>query len=134
MTAMANRTAVAGAEPLPARLAANPSLTVQIFDDLAEVEPLWRALEAEGAGSPYQRFDWVRAYVEAFTAHEPFEPRVAVLRDVADRAVMLRPLAVRQRYGCRIASMVGGKHANYHVPILGLILPPLKWSALRYGS
>ena len=130
MTAMANLTAVAGAEPLPARLAANSSLTAQIFDDLAEVEPLWRALEAEGAGSPYQRFDWVRAYVEAFAAHEPFEPRVALLRDVADRAVMLLPLAVRQRYGCRIASMVGGKHANYHVPILGPHAPALSADAV----
>ena len=120
MTAMANLTAVAGAGFLLARLAANPSLTVQIFDDLAEVEPLWRALEAEGAGSPYQRFDWVRAYVEAFAAHELFElfePRVAALRDAADRLVMLLPLAVRRRYGLRIASIVGGKHANYHMPI-----------------
>ena len=47
-----------------AALAANSSLTAQIFNDLAEVEPLWRALEAEGAGSPYQRFDWVQAYVK----------------------------------------------------------------------
>ena len=90
----------------------------RIFDDLAGVEPLWRTLEAEGVGSPYQRFDWVRAYVESLAAHERFEPRIIVIRDAADRPILLLPFAVRQRRGLRTASIIGGKQANHHLPIL----------------
>ncbi len=125
MTAVADLTTVAGAEALSAPPITSPSITAQIFDDLAAVEPLWRAIEAEGVGSPYQRFDWVRAYVEALAAHERFGPRIVVLKDVADRPVMLLPLAVHQRCGFQIASVIGGKHANYHAPILGPHAPAL---------
>ena len=80
-------------------------------------------MEAEGAGSPYQRFDWVRAYIEALAAHETFEPRIVLLRDAADRPLLLLPRAVRRRYGFRIASLIGGKQANYHLPLMASHTP-----------
>ena len=98
MTALADLTAAAGATPLPTPAAASSFATPHIiFDDLAGVEPLWRTLEAEGVGSPYQRFDWVQAYVESLAAHERFEPRIIVIRDAADLPILLLPFAVRQR-------------------------------------
>lgn len=118
MTALADLTAAAGATPLPTPAAASSFATPHVFDDLAGVEPLWRTLEAEGVGSPYQRFDWVRAYVESLAAHERFEPRIIVIRDAADRPILLLPFAVRQRRGLRTASIIGGKQANHHLPIL----------------
>lgn len=130
MTGTANLT-FAGAEPTPASPAASPPMAFQVYDDLAVVEPLWRALEAEGVGSPYQRFDWVRSYAESLAAHERFEPRVVLVRGPADRPMMLLPLAIRRRRGIRVAAIVGGKHANYHLPVLAPDAPPLPPEAVR---
>lgn len=125
MRVMTDLAAVAGTERLSAPLTSSLPATFRIFDDLAAVELLWRALEAEGVSSPYQRFDWVRAYVDALAAHERFEPRIAVLRDSAERPIMLLPLAIQRWRGFRIASMIGGKQANFHVPILAPHAPAL---------
>jgi CelD/BcsL family acetyltransferase involved in cellulose biosynthesis len=120
MTVIADLTTATSAPFRPTALPAASGVSFEAFHDLAAVEPLWRTMEAEGVGSPYQRFDWVRAYIEALAAHETFEPRIVLLRDAADRPLLLLPLAVRRRYGFLIASLIGGKQANYHLPLMGL--------------
>ena len=102
-----------------ARAAGASALGFEIFSDLAGAEALWRRLETEPAicGTPYQRFDWVRSYVAGLGRAEGFDARVVVLRDGAGRPRMLLPLAVRREAGCRVARFVGGRHANFHLPL-----------------
>jgi CelD/BcsL family acetyltransferase involved in cellulose biosynthesis len=88
----------------------------EIFSDLASVEALWRAMEADPAvlATPYQRFDWVAAYARV----EPQAAlRIAVLRDSAGRPRVLIPLAVAREGGMQVARVIGAKHANYHMPL-----------------
>ena len=87
--------------------------TVEIAASLAEAEPTWRQLESDAVMSPYGRFDWV----SAFAAEEP-AVRVAILRDAAGCPILLLPIAIHRRYGLRIGSGIGGKHANYNLPVL----------------
>ncbi|HEX8417730.1 MAG TPA: GNAT family N-acetyltransferase, partial [Methylobacterium sp.] len=91
-------------------------LTPEIFRDLASVEALWRGFECDPAvlATPYQRFDWVSAYV---TAETPASLRILVLRDGAGRPRMIMPLAISCEHGVSVARVVGGKHANYHMPV-----------------
>ena len=100
-----------------ARVHARSGLTAEVFTDLAAVEALWRGLEADPAclATPYQRFDWVRAYAEATVA--PGALRVVVLRDAAGRPRILLPLVVERRRGVAIARTLGDDHANYHLPL-----------------
>ena len=95
------------------------ALTFEVFSDLAAAEALWRRLEAEPAicGTPYQRFDWVRARVAGLAGAERTTPRGGVLRDGAGRPRMLLPLAASREAGCRVARFVGGRHANFHLPL-----------------
>ena len=99
------------------RAHAQPGLTAEMFYDLDAVEALWRGLEADPAclATPYQRFDWVRAYAGAAVA--PGALRIVVLRDAAGRPRILLPLAVERRRGIAIARTLGGDHANYHLPL-----------------
>ncbi|HEY8567402.1 MAG TPA: GNAT family N-acetyltransferase [Beijerinckiaceae bacterium] len=90
---------------------------VAVFDDLSAVESLWRALETTGIGSPYQRFDWVRAYTETCAAPAGIAPRIVVLLDAGGRPAALLPLGIVRR-GVAIASFLGGKHANFKGPLL----------------
>lgn len=88
----------------------------ETFSDLASVEALWRGMEADPGvlATPYQRFDWVAAYLRA----EPgIDLAITVLRDATGRPQVLIPLGVAREHGLRVARVIGAKHANYHMPL-----------------
>src|SRR5829696_7754551 len=122
MTALAHSPTAA----LPANAAsAQGSACATEVKDFAAAEALWRDLETAGTGSPYQRFDWQKAYVEAMAADGAFEPRVVQVRDGLGRVLLLLPLGIERQQGLRIGAPIGGKHANYHMPLVahGAALP-----------
>ncbi|WP_336486964.1 GNAT family N-acetyltransferase [Methylobacterium nigriterrae] len=92
-------------------------LRAEVWTDLGSVEALWRGMEAapDCLGTPYQRFDWVAAYLRA--GAEAGDLRVVVLRDAKGRPRLLLPLLVRREHGVRVARVVGATHANYHLPL-----------------
>lgn len=104
----------------PARAAARArgGLTAEVFSDLAAVEAVWRALEADPAVlmTPYQRFDWVAAYVGAGIAAGG-TIRILLLRDGSGRPRLLLPLTVGRRGPLRVAAVIGERHANFHMPL-----------------
>ena len=69
---------VTGTDMVDTRIAGG--LVAEIMPDLAAAEALWRRLEADPAslGTPYQRFDWIGAYLRATGQAE--RARGAVLR------------------------------------------------------
>lgn len=85
-------------------------LTFRLFETLEAAEPAWRALEARGVLTSYQRFDWVRNFVGS---HGLRGGRVAIaaLMD-QHRAVALLPLIVTSRLGTRSARMIGWQIGN----------------------
>lgn len=91
---------------------------VDLVEDLASLEGMWRTMERCGVSSPYQRFDWVCAYVSALRDSEGFELRTIVVRDPDGRALLILPLAIRRGHAGRVASIVGGKQANFHLPLM----------------
>jgi CelD/BcsL family acetyltransferase involved in cellulose biosynthesis len=93
-------------------------LAVEVVEDLGAVEDLWRALQDEAVCSPYQRFDWVRSYVDALAAEEGFLPRIVVVRSEAGRPLLILPLALCRRFGATVASFLGGRQANFNLPIM----------------
>ncbi len=111
MTATLTMSDVAGSQAI----AIVRDLSIEIAADMAATEGVWRALENDGAASPYQRFDWVAAYLAHAGRAE--RTRIAVVRD-ADRPVMLLALSISRRQGLTIASGIGGKHANFHMPLM----------------
>jgi CelD/BcsL family acetyltransferase involved in cellulose biosynthesis len=96
-----------------ARIDAEPTTLAAEAFDLAAIEPLWRELERTGTGSPFQRYDWVRAFAQATGA----DTRILVLRE-GGRPVLLLPLALTRSRGFRIAAPIGGKHASFNLPLL----------------
>ncbi|GJE15389.1 GNAT family N-acetyltransferase [Methylobacterium marchantiae] len=98
-------------------------LIPEVFRDLASVEALWRSVESDPAAltTPYQRFDWVAAFVAAKVGCTPAEQdkclRIVVLRDAGGRPRVILPLQVARERGVRVARVIGCKHANYHMPI-----------------
>jgi CelD/BcsL family acetyltransferase involved in cellulose biosynthesis len=80
-------------------------------------ENLWRSFQDEAICSPYQRYEWVQSFAAALAVQDGFEVRVLALRDDAGRPLMLLPLALSRQHGVMVASFVGGKQANFNLPI-----------------
>lgn len=90
--------------------------TVEMLPTLASAEPLWRAFERDAVASPYQRFDWVNAFVGATGIAA--DMRVVVIKDTAGITAALLPFHLVRRFGLRVATAPGGKHANYTLPLM----------------
>ncbi|MDJ1156912.1 GNAT family N-acetyltransferase [Chelatococcus sp. SYSU_G07232] len=92
---------------------------------------MWRRLEASGAASPYQRYDWVKSFGDTLGRIDGARTVAVVVSDRDGRPAVLFPLTVYRRGGLRIAQIAGGKHANFHLPLVAShLIPPLNEPAL----
>ena len=85
-------------------------------DSLMEVEPVWRALEANGIDSPGQSFDFVRIWTETFDIPRHSQSYVAV--DIAGRPLMVIALERTRRHGVDILSPFAGSHVGVNAPLM----------------
>ncbi|WP_257165692.1 GNAT family N-acetyltransferase [Bradyrhizobium sp. SRS-191] len=109
-----SRTAQAPVQKLMSEIA-----DVDIISDLAAADPVWRALESpEHVSTPYQRIDLLGAWQRAVGASEHALPFIVVGRDAEQRPLMLLPLALRNAFGVRVASFMGGKHTTFNMPLM----------------
>jgi CelD/BcsL family acetyltransferase involved in cellulose biosynthesis len=78
----------------------------------------WDALCASGTASPYQSRRWVMDFMATAGKAAGEELALVTVRDRAGKLLALFALALAARRKARIASFVGAKHANYHMPLL----------------
>ncbi|CAH1660064.1 Acetyltransf_6 domain-containing protein [Hyphomicrobiales bacterium] len=92
-------------------------IELQLFHSMQSVEGPWRTLEADGYLTPYQRFDFLRAYL----ATVPDERRAiaAVGFFVGQRPIALLPLAITRRFGVATAQLVGAELGGSGCLIMG---------------
>jgi CelD/BcsL family acetyltransferase involved in cellulose biosynthesis len=106
-----SRTAQASARPNASIIA-----RIDILTDLAAAEPIWRALEAKGGfSSPYQRYDFLKAWQHDAGQHENTSPHIVAAVDAEQRPVMLLPFVLTRAYGVRVAAFMGGKHTTFNM-------------------
>ena len=109
MTALA--TAPADLALLATPQAGSASAQALTFD---AAEDIWRGFELDAAMTPYGRFEWAAA----MAATGRGTPWAVLFRDGAGRLLAILPLALERRAGLTVASTLGGKHANYTLPLL----------------
>ena len=101
-----------------AESAAGPSIArVSVYQTLADAEPVWRLFEDSGLSTPYQRFEWTIDFAETIGRSERARILAVCGQDERGTPAVLLPLALHRSRVLRIATMVGGKHANYHMPL-----------------
>jgi CelD/BcsL family acetyltransferase involved in cellulose biosynthesis len=114
---MSSVAAVASPAPQGAERLAGETLTAEVISGLAGAERIWREAETNAiSSSPYQRFDWVQAFADTVSPGADF--RLAAIRDQRGAPVLLLPLLLERRAGLRIATGIGGKHANFYLPFM----------------
>jgi CelD/BcsL family acetyltransferase involved in cellulose biosynthesis len=87
---------------------------VDIITDLAAAEAPWRALERDGALTPYQRFDWISAWQRHVGAAAGIAPLIVIGRGEAGEPLFLLPLGKSRLGPFTVARFLGGKHANFN--------------------
>ena len=91
---------------------------VDIMHDLAAAESIWRAMEiSQHSCTPFQRFDFVRAWHNEVGAREGLVPFIVIGYDADRRPLLLLPLALRHACGARCASFMGGKHSTFNMAL-----------------
>lgn len=96
--------------------------SLHLYESFEAAEQIWRALEAEGTGSVYQRYDWCKIWFETF---HPKDDRngsaspLIVVATVNNRPAFLLPLYSQGVFlGIKRALFMGDKHANVRVPLM----------------
>lgn len=78
---------------------------------------IWDELFQAGLASPYQSRVFIRTHMEALAAANGIKPHIFLVRDGAGETVMLVPLGVRRIGPLAVGELLGGKEANYLMPI-----------------
>jgi CelD/BcsL family acetyltransferase involved in cellulose biosynthesis len=115
MTMAAVMQSRAGTQPWPqtSRIA-----TVEILADIAAAEPAWRGLEqSNGLYTPYQRFDFLKAWQQRVGECNRIRPFIVIAYDRERRPLLLLPLRVKSEGGAGVARFLGGKHATFNMAL-----------------
>ncbi|MBS7698839.1 GNAT family N-acetyltransferase [Chelatococcus sp. YT9] len=105
---------------------------VRIHRDVAAIAGLWREFGTRAVGTPYQMYAWVMAYADTLGRANMETLIVATVEDTAGELVMLLPLALRRHKSTTVATLPGGKQANFHMPLFDPdALPLLDGAACR---
>ncbi len=91
---------------------------IEVFDDLAAAEPLWRQLERAGPlVTPYQRFEWVEHWFRLIGRPGGTAPLIVVGTDQDGAPSVIFPFVRADGPQARIARFCGGNHSNLNMPI-----------------
>jgi CelD/BcsL family acetyltransferase involved in cellulose biosynthesis len=102
----------------PVRSQASRIASLEIVTDLDAAERVWRAFEGcTPFATPYQRFDFLNPWQRRVGIAENAHACIVVAYDGERRPLMLLPLTLRPKFGIRIASFMGGKHATFNMPL-----------------
>ncbi|MBI4274244.1 MAG: GNAT family N-acetyltransferase [Rhizobiales bacterium] len=91
---------------------------VEVFDDLAAAEPIWRRLTLEGAlSTPYQNFDLAALWQQHVGTPAGIKPFIVAGFDTEGRTLFLLPLCRHQSGPITVAQFLGGKHSTINFGI-----------------
>lgn len=92
------------------RASAGRPLRAVVHESIAGAETAWRRLQEDGVYGPYQRFDWVAAYLDSGFAPDAHIAVLTILDQ--DRPIALIPFEIVSKFGLRVAQIVGMSISN----------------------
>jgi CelD/BcsL family acetyltransferase involved in cellulose biosynthesis len=107
------------------------SYAVSVTEDLAALQTVWDRMIADGAGSSYQSFAFQKAWADQSAVIDGTKTIVVVMKDGSGQIGALLPLSISRKALLSIASMPGGKHVNFNMPIALPGFLPTEKAALK---
>ena len=111
---------------------ANRIARIEVFDNLQIAEPIWRALEVDGAlATPYQRYHWILSWQIHIGKRSGVTPLLVVGREPAGKPGFLWPLGTRRRGPITIAEF---SWRQAHELQFGIVAPGSSRDHQRCGN
>jgi CelD/BcsL family acetyltransferase involved in cellulose biosynthesis len=101
------------------RFAFDGRLSIERHDQASAIEREWRHLEKSGAGTLFQRFDWVDSWLRTVGPSTAAVPSILLGR-LDERPAFVLPLGSRRMGPFRIAEFLGGGHSGYNFGLWSL--------------
>jgi len=98
--------------------AAPARLSLSLAASPAAIEAEWRELELRAPVSAYQRYDFLKAWLDQAAAGEGVVACLGVVRNESGRIAAILPFGFTARWGLKIASYLGGDHVNLNMPLI----------------
>jgi len=95
-----------------------PHLSVDLLRDAAEAAAIWRDLIGTAPATIYQTRAFAEAWLSEIGRARSVEFAAFHLR-AAGRSALLLPVAIERAGPIRVARFLGGKHANFNLPLMG---------------
>ena len=106
-------------ETAVARAVARPEdIALEIHDELAPIEQIWRAFEQTADCTVFQTFEWLATWQRHIGAREGVRPAVVVGRDAGGDILFMLPLAIAKRGYGRELTFLGSDLCDYNAPLL----------------
>jgi CelD/BcsL family acetyltransferase involved in cellulose biosynthesis len=92
-------------------------IALDVYSDLAAVERLWRAFEADADCTAFQTFDWLSAWQRHIGSRSASTPAIVVAQDKTAATLLVLPLAVTAGF-VRELTWLGSNLCDYNAPLL----------------
>jgi len=89
---------------------------ITIYDQLADVAPLWRQLQENPSHYAFQSLEWLECWQAAEPS--PAAPRIVVVCTATGQPLLIMPLCIRLRYGLRQLTFMAEEVSDYHAPLV----------------
>jgi CelD/BcsL family acetyltransferase involved in cellulose biosynthesis len=94
------------------------AIRIAIYEDVAEIEPDWRAFEQRVDGTVFQTVEFLSVWQRHVGARNGVRPAIVVGRDAGGAIVFLLPFAVRRGRFAGVLEWLGTDLCDYNAPLL----------------
>lgn len=119
---------------MPSHDDSRAGIQLELFDDLSDVEPVWRAFERGADFTVFQRFDWLSEWHVHVGRHRQCKPVIVAARDEHGKLLILFPLAIERERMLRRLTWLGSDLCDYNAPLLAAnfnrVVPPERFRHL----
>jgi CelD/BcsL family acetyltransferase involved in cellulose biosynthesis len=97
---------------------ARSDIVLSIHEEIAPIEPEWRAFARRADGTVFQTCEWLATWQRHIGARRGVRPAVVIGRDGSGRILFLIPLAVERKGFARKLTWLGAGLCDYNAPLL----------------
>jgi CelD/BcsL family acetyltransferase involved in cellulose biosynthesis len=96
----------------------NASVTLELREELASLEPEWTAFQHTAACTVFQTFEWLTKWQQHVGNFRGTRPAIVLGRDASGALLFILPLAIETRGSIRRLTWLGSDLCDYNAPLI----------------
>jgi len=96
---------------------------VRVYNNYADLEPVWRRMESNGFCTVFQTYDWAACWYETAISHTDAKPLIATVSPEGGDPVWILPLCLYRQKGIKVISFADLGISDYAAPVIAREAP-----------